>query len=500
MGLEGITRFGIADYVIFAIFIIASLGIGVYYALSGGRQQTTKEYLTADKQLKIIPTALSLLVSFQSAIMILGYPAEMYMRGAQIYVGNIGLLIGTILTTRLWVPLFYKLQITSTFEYLHMRFDSVAVRKLGSVFGIVSTVTYMGTATFAPSTALEAVTGFPVWASILVTASVGTIYTSIGGMKAVIWTDVFQSVIMLGGILTIVVMGIIRIGSVSKVFEICQEHNRLNLFDFDLDPRKINTFWTVTLANTILWWKVYGTSQASVQRFCSLPTLKKANMAVLLAIPMQFTLVTLVCFTGLVVFAYYTHIGCDPLEQGYIRTANQILPYFVMDTFRSLPGFPGLFLATLFSGALSSISSGLNALSAITWEDFLKHRLRHLEESKKALCTKLLVLIYGVCSTGIACLAIFIKGPIIQASSTLGGAISGSSCAIFILAAFTVSSNWKGALAGPMVSFPIMLWVAIGAQTIKGHNQYLPPGPTDRCDISNGSSVYNSSVYKNVTS
>ncbi|CAH1788558.1 unnamed protein product [Owenia fusiformis] len=342
MGLEEVTLFGIADYVIFAIFILASLGIGVYYALSGGRQQTTKEYLTADKQLKIIPTALSLLVSFQSAIMILGYPAEMYMRGAQIYVGNIGLLIGTILTTRLWVPLFYKLKITSTFEYLHLRFDSVAVRKLGSAIGIVST----------------------------------------GGLKAVIWTDVFQSVIMLGGILTVVVM---------------------------------------------------------------------------------------------------------------------ILPYFVMDTFRSLPGFPGLFLATLFSGALSSISSGLNALSAITWEDFLKHRFRHLKESRKALCTKLLVLFYGVCSTGIACLAIFIKGPIIQANATLGGAINGSSCAIFILAAFTVTSNWKGALVGPMVSFPIILWIAIGGQSIKGHNQYLPPGPTDRCDISNGSSIYNSSGYSNVT-
>ncbi|CAH1789754.1 unnamed protein product, partial [Owenia fusiformis] len=116
MGLMGEARLGIADYVVFAIFILSSLSIGVYHALSGGRQRTTKEYLTADKKLKVVPISLSLLVSFQSAIMILGYPAEMYMRGAQLYIGNIGMLIGTILTTRLWVPLFYKLQITSTFE------------------------------------------------------------------------------------------------------------------------------------------------------------------------------------------------------------------------------------------------------------------------------------------------------------------------------------------------------------------------------------------------
>ncbi|CAH1788559.1 unnamed protein product, partial [Owenia fusiformis] len=376
------------------------------------------------------------------------------------------------------VPLFYKLQITSTFEYLHLRFDSVAVRKLGSVLGIISTLTYMGTSAFAPSTALEAVTGFPVWASILLTVGVGTIYTSIGGMKAVIWTDVFQSVIMFGGILAVVVMGTVRIGSVSKVFEICQEHGRLNFFDFNFDPTRVNTFWIITLSNTILWWKSYGTGQASVQRFCSLPTLKKAEIAVLLAIPMQVLLITLVCFGGLVMFAFYAQIGCDPLEQGYVKTGNQILPYFVMDTFRSLPGFPGLFLATLFSGALSTMSSGLNALSAITWEDFLKYRLRHLKESRKALCTKLLVLIYGVCSTGIAILAMFIKGPIMQAGSTLSGAISGSLIGMFVLAAFTVTSNWKGTLAGPMVSFPIMVWIAIGGQSIKGNNQYLPPGPT----------------------
>ncbi|CAH1789752.1 unnamed protein product, partial [Owenia fusiformis] len=153
-----------------------------------------------------------------------------------------------------------------------------------------------GTAMFAPSTALEAVTGFPVWASILVTAGVGTIYTSIG---------------------------LVKIGSVSKVFEICQEHKRLNFFNFNFDPTRINTFWTIVVSDTILWWKVYGTSQASVQRFCSLPTLKKANAAVLLAIPMQFLLITMVSFAGLVIFAYYIHIGCDPLEQGIIKSGNQ---------------------------------------------------------------------------------------------------------------------------------------------------------------------------------
>ncbi|CAH1789751.1 unnamed protein product, partial [Owenia fusiformis] len=180
-----------------------------------------------------------------------------------------------------------------------------------------------GTAMFAPSTALEAVTGFPVWASILVTAGVGTIYTSIGGMKAVVWTDVFQSVIMLGGVIAVIVMGLVKIGSVSKVFEICQEHKRLNFFNFNFDPTRINTFWTIVVSDTILWWKVYGTSQASVQRFCSLPTLKKANAAVLLAIPMQFLLITMVSFAGLVIFAYYIHIGCDPLEQGIIKSGNQ---------------------------------------------------------------------------------------------------------------------------------------------------------------------------------
>ncbi|CAH1789750.1 unnamed protein product, partial [Owenia fusiformis] len=111
-----------------------------------------------------------------------------------------------------------------------------------------------------------------------------------------------------------------------------------------------------------------------------------------------------------------------------------------------------------------------------------------------------LVVIYGVCSTGVACLAMLIKGPVIQAGSTLSGAISGSSSALFILGAFTATSNWKGAITGPVVSFIILLWIAIGGQSIKGNNQYLPPGPTDRCEISNGSSVYNISVYNNVTS
>ena len=99
------------------------------------------------------------------------------------------------------VPLLHPLKLTSAYEYLELRFQSKAVRLMGSCFGILSSVFYMGVVMFGPSIALEAVTGFPVWSSIVVISCTAVLYTSIGGIKAVIWTDVFQAVVMIGGML-----------------------------------------------------------------------------------------------------------------------------------------------------------------------------------------------------------------------------------------------------------------------------------------------------------
>ncbi|KAH9509624.1 Sodium-coupled monocarboxylate transporter 1 [Bulinus truncatus] len=474
------STFGVWDYVVFAAMLLVSMVIGIWFALRGGGQKTQGEYLMANRSMSIIPVAISILVSFMSAILILGNPAEMYTQGTEFYITLIGMIIGITGASLLFVPLLFPLRLTSVFEYLEVRFNSRNARLVGTSLMILTQVIYMGIASFAPATAFEAVTAIPVWATILTTGAVATLYTTIGGMKAVIWTDVFQSAIMLAGILAIVIQGTMKVGSLSQVWDINVQWNRIKFFNFDPDPRIRHTFWNMVIGSSLAWVGTYGISQASVQRYSSLPTLRNAKISILLNMIGVFTLVSLTCVAGLVLFAYYAGQNCDPLGQKLVNNPNQLVPYFVMETL-GYPGVPGLFIACLFSGALSSISSSLNALGAITWEDILKPRYdKRLTEHQKTLVTKITVCIYGVLAIGVSFLAEMLEGTVLQAAASLIGAASGPLTGMFILGAFFPWANSNGVITGALSGLGLSFWLAIGSYV---HGIRLPgkPFPNGTC-------------------
>ena len=128
------------DYAIFALFLVISLGIGMYHACTGGRQRTTKEFLMGNRQMKTLPVALSILVSFVSGILVLGTPAEMYTRGTQLFMRTFGYCVACVLSSVLLVPLFFNLKVTSSFEVLNcLHYTYVGVRHLRGPNLIVET-------------------------------------------------------------------------------------------------------------------------------------------------------------------------------------------------------------------------------------------------------------------------------------------------------------------------------------------------------------------------
>ncbi|PVD36488.1 hypothetical protein C0Q70_03472 [Pomacea canaliculata] len=387
--------FGPVDYVLFVLMLVISAAIGIFYGCWGGKQKTTKEFLMANRSMSIIPVAISILVSFMSAILILGTPAEMYTQGTQYMIYIVGILLAIVIAALIFVPLLYPLKLTSSFEYLEKRFKSRPAKLTGTLIMIVQQILYMGIASFAPSTALEAVTGFPVWGTIIIVGLVSTFYTTLGGMKAVVWTDVFQSFVMLAGLLAIVIKAVMDVGDMDKVWDINEKWDRIEFFDFNADPTQRHSFWSLIVGGMVGWTATYGCNQASVQRYCALPSLSKAKISVLLNTIGVFILVLITCLAGVAMFAYYADKGCDPLTSKKVANANQLIPYFVMEAL-NIPGLPGLFISCLFSGALSTMSSCLNALAAVTWEDFLKPYFDHrLSEGQKTWATKLLAVVGG---------------------------------------------------------------------------------------------------------
>ncbi|XP_076089792.1 sodium-coupled monocarboxylate transporter 1-like [Mytilus galloprovincialis] len=476
-------QFSVADWAVFVSILVISACIGIYHALIGGKQKTTKEFLMGNREMSCLPVAVSILVSFQSAILILGAPAEMYTKGTQYFLYVFGQMWAVVMATILFVPLFYPLKMTSMYQYLEMRYNSRAARLTGTIINNLSMLIYTGIASFAPSTALQAVSGFPQWASFIIIGCICTFYTFMGGLKAVIWVDVFQALIMVAGILAIVIRATLDVGGFDRVWEINSKWNRIDFWNFDPDPTVRHTFWALVVGGMINWTGTYGASQSSIQRFSALSSLKEARKAVMMNCVGVFIMITMSCVAGISVFAYYADKGCDPLANTDIKNSNQIIPYFVSEML-GFPGIPGLFIAGLFCGALSTLSSNLSSMVAVTYEDMIKPYIKPSRpEIVRMRITKLLVLIYGV--LGILATFLFrnLKGTVLQASLSFMGAAGGALNGLIMLGAFFPWANWKGAIVGTITAYIATMWISIGKYTVVGVKATLP------------SPVYNCSVY-----
>ncbi|KAI8505547.1 Sodium-coupled monocarboxylate transporter 1 [Branchiostoma belcheri] len=413
-----------------------------------------------------------------SAITVLGTTAEIYTNGTMYWNNLVSSVLSMVVCSRLFLPVFFDLGMTSTYEYLEKRF-SKSVRRLCSFAFMINMVIYMGLGLYAPALALSVVTGMSLWGSILSMGIVCTFYTTIGGMKAVMWTDTFQVVVMVTGFLAVIIQGSIEAGGLGKVWDIANSGHRLEIFNFDPDPRVRHTNWNIWVGGVFVSASIYGVNQAQVQRYLSCPSLAKARTALYLNIVGIAVITSCACLSGLVIYARYH--GCDPLLAGAITSRDQILPYFVMDILSFLPGMPGLFVACVASGALSTLSSGLNSLAAVTLEDFVKPWLPKLSDIKYTTISKALVLLHGVLMVLVASFASLL-GPLAQAAISVFGMISGPILGIFILGMMFPCANSTGGLVGLLSSLVLTLWIGIGS-IVWPRRRWLPPVSTHQCPV-----------------
>ncbi|XP_071387618.1 solute carrier family 5 member 6a [Centroberyx affinis] len=459
MGEVAQMHFSTVDYVIFALLLVASAGIGLFYAFSGGRQRTTQEFLLADRSMSCLPVSLSLLATFQSAVAILGAPSEVYTYGTQYWFLGCSYFLGLLIPAHVFIPVFYRLRVSSAYEYLELRFNKT-VRICGTVTFIFQMVIYMGVVLYAPALALNAVTGFDLWGAVLAMGLVCTLYTTLGGLKAVIWTDVFQTVVMFAGQLAVIVVGASQAGGMGEVWRKAVNGSRIAGLDLNPDPLERHTFWTLGVGGVFLMLALYGVNQAQVQRYLSSRTEKEAVMSCYVVFPCQQIVLCLGCLMGLVMFARY---GEDsPLDKGHVKTKDQMVLYFVMDVFRDLPGLPGLFVACLFSGALSTISSAFNSLATVTLEDLIKPHFPAMTEAKATLLSKGLALAYGLVCLAMAYIA-SLMGSVLQAAFSIFGMVGGPLLGLFCLGMFFPWANSIGAVVGLIAGLVMAFWIGIGS-------------------------------------
>lgn len=475
----GVKNFEAWDYVVFAGLFVISSGIGVFFAIKERKKTTSGEFLVGGRQMSFGPVALSLTASFMSAVTVLGTPAEVYRFGASFFIFLISYAFVVLFTSELFLPVFYRSGITSTYEYLQLRFNK-PVRYAATVIYIVQTILYTGVVVYAPALALNQVTGFNLWASVFATGIVCTFYCSLGGLKAVVWTDAFQMVVMIVGFLTVLIQGSNHVGGFNNVLEHARNGSRLHIIDFDVDPLRRHTFWTIAVGGTFTWLGIYGVNQSTIQRCISCKTEKHAKLALYFNLLGLWIIAICAIFCGLIMYSYYR--DCDPWTSNAISAPDQLMPYFVMEIFATMPGLPGLFMACAFSGTLSTVAASINALATVTFEDFVKTCFPHLSDSLSTWISKGLCLLFGIMCTTMAVVASFM-GSVVQAALSILGMCGGPMLGLFTLGLVFPFVNWKGALGGLLTGITLSFWVAIGAFIYPAPDSKTLPLPlsTEHC-------------------
>lgn len=276
---------------------------------------------------------------------------------------------------------------------------------------------------------------------------------------------------MILGLMMVVGQGFFDDKGFIEPFRIANEQGRLKLFDFAFNPYRNDTVWTIFFGTLVSWCGCYCISQTEVQRFCSTKSPSHAKRTLYWNLPPVLCIALLAIWCGIVIFARY--FDCDPVSMGIIKRNDQLMPYYVMETMSSVPGIPGLFTACVFSGALSTLSSGFNSLAAVTWDDMLKDRLTGVSDKSVSHITKGIAAGYGVISL---CLAFVVGrlGTVLQASIALSGAIRGPLFALFCLGMFFPFVNKRGALTGISLGILCSLFMAIGTIVNERPKAQLP--------------------------
>ncbi|NXD90745.1 SC5A8 protein, partial [Chaetorhynchus papuensis] len=486
-------RFTVWDYVVFAAMLLISAVIGVYYAFVGGGQKTSKDFLMAGRSMSALPVALSLTASFMSAVTVLGTPAEIYRYGAIFCIFAITYGLVVLCSAEIFLPVFYKLGITSTYEYLELRFNKY-LRLCGTILFIIQTASklqsfsmtlYTGIVIYAPALALNQVTGFDLWGAVVATGVVCTFYCTLGGLKAVVWTDVFQVGIMVAGFSSVIIRAVVVQEGIGRIVNDSYHGGRLNFWDFNPNPLQRHTFWTIVIGGTFTWTGIYGVNQSQVQRYIACKNRFHAKLSLYINLVGLWAILACATLCGLALYSIYK--DCDPWTANQVSALDQLMPYLVLDILHDFPGVPGLFVASAYSGTLSTVSSSINALAAVTVEDLIKPYFKSLSEKKLSWISMGMSLFYGGVCIAMAALASLL-GALLQAALSIFGMVGGPLLGLFALGILCSFANGTGAFVGLVSGFTISLWVGIGSQI-------YPPLPertkplylsTAGCNISSG--------------
>ncbi|XP_044269260.1 sodium-coupled monocarboxylate transporter 1-like isoform X2 [Tribolium madens] len=309
---------------------------------------------------------------------------------------------------------------------------------------------------YSPALALSIVTGYQVHLIIIIISAICTFYTAVGGLKTVIWTDFFQMGIIFLSLIAVLIFGF---AASENVWNTILAGERLDIFDFSLNPTKRDTFWTFVIGFTTPWIYYASLTQSGVQKYLTLPTLKDCNNAVKIFVLVLDSILIICCLLGFLIYSHYAN--CDPLLNGKIQKHEQLLPYYIMEIAGNVPGVFSLTLTGLFCASLSTISSSLNSISGVIYKDFVTKFIKsEISEKTAGYILRIIVIIAGILFLSISFI-IELLGDMLPLLMSVTAVVDGPSFGLFASGVLIPKMNAKGAFGGAILAGIIQAMIII---------------------------------------
>lgn len=456
---------------VLVIYFVAMAAMGPYFAR---KNKTTENYFLGGRSFPGWLIGLSMFATSISSITFVAYPADAYKTAYLRFLPCLMLPLGIFLASKIFLPFYRRAHITSAFEYLEVRFGS-GMRAYAATAFVIGQVTRLGMILYLVSMLVQEMTGLNAYYSILLGGVITSFYTITGGIEAVIWTDFFQSFLLWFGGFAILVIIIMNVdGGLSTIISVAAADGKFMLGDLDTAtgelvraPRGFSlvekTVLMMLLVGLTNWLTEYSSNQNVIQKYVATKDPKNATQAIWICCLCSVPTWAFFMFLGTALYVYFK-LNPDPsalaMLDGTAR-ADSIVPYFVI---QKMPvGLSGLVIAGVLAAAMSSLSSSINAISAVTIVDIYKrHVAKDKSERHYMRAARVVSLVASVLMLGFAIVLLSATDKTLQDTATkLAAILGGGLLGLYFLGFLTRRGDGRAVGVAIVCTLAFSLWLAL---------------------------------------
>lgn len=443
----------------FVVFLVYLAGITIFGGSFFRKNKTSAAFTLGNRSIPGWVVAMSIFATFVSSISYLALPGIAYQSNWNAFVFSLSIPIAAVVAVFVFVPLYRRINSPSAYTYLEQRFGPWA-RIYASVSYFLTQLMRIGTILYLLALTINTIFGWNIAVVIIVTGIVVMIYSLLGGIQAVVWTDAIQGIILIGGAIACAAYILVSMPQgAGQLFEIASANDKFSLGSFGLDLSQ-PTFWVVMVYGIFINLQNFGIDQNYVQRYVAsksdLDAKKSAFSGGMLYVPISL----LFLFIGTALYAFYqSSAGFLPAELQDVTRSDGVFPYFIVN---ELPmGITGLLIASIFAAGMSTISTSYNSSATVFLTDYYQRFFKKSASDKEAM--KVLYIssaIISVCGILIALAMINVKS-VLDAWWKLASVFSGGMLGLFLLGVVSKRTNVVGAIAGVLVGIAVIVWMSL---------------------------------------